>query len=93
MRRMLLLLWVAGMMLALTAAPAFAAPPADEGCPSGGDFEEGPNELQDPRGTPSAFVNESDELCTKELKAKPQAPQFCCDPVITVFRDDTVRGP
>ena len=93
MRRILIVLAVAAFMVAMmaTAVPAFAAAP-DAGCPTG--FQEETLDLgPGSNGIPSASVNNSPEICTKDLKAKPQAPQFCCDPVITVFRDDTTGGP
>ena len=93
MRRILMVLAVAAFMVAMmaTAVPAFAAAP-NGGCPTG--FEQGLPDLgSNSNGIPSASVNTSPTICTKDLTAKPQAPQFCCDPVITVFRDDTVGGP
>ena len=93
MRRSLLRLVVVAVMVAIAAAmavPAFAAAP-DAGCPTGfqeGVIDFGPNS----NGVPSASVNDSPEGCTKTLPADPQNPAWCCDPVISVFRDDTVRG-
>ena len=92
MRRILMVLAVAAFMVAMmaTAVPAFAAAP-DGGCPTG--FDEGKLKLgSNSNGTPSASVNDTKDACTKDLSADPQAPQFCCDPTITVFRDDTVGG-
>jgi hypothetical protein len=85
---------VVAVMAAIAAAmavPAFAAAP-NAGCPKG--FEEGVIDLgPNSNGIPSAAVNDSPEGCTKTLKADPQNPAWCCEPVIKVFRDDTVGGP
>ena len=89
MRRILLVLTAAALVAAMmsTTVPAFAAAP-DAGCPTG--FEEEKLKLTgESNGPQSADVNDSKEDCTKELDADPQNPAWCCDPVITVFRDDT----
>ncbi len=93
MKRSLMRLVVVAVMAAIAAAmavPAFAAAP-NTGCPTG--FQErvinlGPNS----NGIPSASVNVSPEGCTKTLKADPQNPAWEPEPVIKVFRDDTVGG-
>ena len=92
MRRILLVLTAAALMATMMAmtVPAFAAAP-DAGCPTG--FEEETIDFgENSNGVPSSSVNESQEDCTKDLKAEPKNPAWCCEPVITVFRDDTARG-
>ena len=94
MRRILLVLTAAALMAAMmtTTVPAFAAAP-DAGCPTGFEEEQLKLKGQDSNGVPSADVNDSKQDCTKELDADPQNPAWCCEPVITVFRDDTAGGP
>jgi hypothetical protein len=92
-RRILLVLTAAALVAAMmsTTVPAFAAAP-DGGCPTGFEEEQLKLKGQDSNGIPSADVNDSKKDCTKELDADPQNPAWCCDPVITVFRDNTLKN-
>ena len=108
MRRILLVMSVAALMVAMvmaTAMPALAArggvPTGNApvaGCPSGGgsNFVEQPTPVTDEvvKGAPSVSVNSDQHECSKTLTNAPDAlKELLDDDTVEIVRDNTVGGP